>query len=46
MKDYVDRSIKYTFYLEIEFFCNEIQNLADYGCFLENLGKMADSKNR
>ena len=32
----VDRSRKYTFYLEIEFFCNEIQNLADYGWFLEN----------
>ena len=43
---YVDRSRKYTFYLEIEFFCNEIQNLANYGWFLENLGKMADSKNR
>ena len=24
---YVDRSRKYTFYLEIEFFCNEIQAL-------------------
>ena len=35
---YVDRSRKYTFYLETEFFCNEIQNLADYGWFLENLG--------
>ena len=42
----IDRSRKYTFYLEIEFFCNEIQNQADYGWFLENLGKMADSKNR
>ena len=37
---------KYIFYLVIEFFCNEIQNLADYGWFLENLGKMPDSENK
>ena len=28
------------------FFCIETQNLADSGWFLENLGEMADSKNR
>ena len=42
----VDRSRKYTFYSKIWVFCHEIQNLADYGWFLENLGEMADSKNR
>ena len=42
---YVDRYRIYDLYWELESICDEIQNLADYGWFLEILGEMADSKN-
>ena len=40
MRIFIDRCRIYDLYWELESICDEIQNLADYGWFLEILGEI------